>query len=149
MINRLKFHHFGLAARDPDQAAKFVQLLGYNCGAPVFDPLQNVFLRWCEKQGEPSVEIVSPAGSDGPLVNILAAQTSSFYHLCYETTLNSRSIIKFMRESGLRVITVASPKPAVIFQGRNVSFHLVHGFGLIELLESTLQDLNMVDIYNV
>jgi methylmalonyl-CoA/ethylmalonyl-CoA epimerase len=138
MINKMKFHHFGLAARDPEQAAKFVQLSGYSCGAPVFDPLQNVFLRWCEKQGEPSVEIVSPAGADGPLVNILAAQTSCFYHLCYETIMDSGSIVESMRESGLRVITVASPKPAVIFQGRNVSFYLVHGFGLIELLESTL-----------
>lgn len=145
MINKLKFHHFGLAARDSEQAANFVQLSGYSCGAPVFDPLQNVFLRWCEKEREPSVEIVSPAGCDGPLANILAAQPTSFYHLCYETELDSRCMVESMRESGLRIITVASPKPAVIFQGRNVSFHLVHGFGLIELLESTLHDLNKVD----
>ncbi len=137
-IIRLKFHHFGLAARDPEQAAKFISLSGYDCGTPVFDPLQNVFLRWCEKQGAPSIEIVSPASSDGPLANILASQTTSFYHLCYEIDLDGRSMVESMREQGLRVVTVLPPKPAVIFGGRKVSFHIVYGFGLIELLESTL-----------
>lgn len=146
MIDKLKFHHFGLAARDPEQAANFVRLSGYSCGVPVFDPLQNVFLRWCEKPGEPAVEIVSPTGVDGPLANILASQATSFYHLCYETESDSRSVVESLRESGLRVIVVASSKPAVMFEGKKVSFYIVHGFGLIELLESDQHDLNKVDI---
>jgi methylmalonyl-CoA/ethylmalonyl-CoA epimerase len=137
----LKFHHFGLAARDPKQAANFLQLSGYDCSVPIFDPVQNVFLRWCQKQGTPSVEIISPTGSEGPLANILASQTTSFYHLCYEIDLGSSSMVESMRKCGLRIVTVMPPKPAVIFEGRKVSFHIVYGFGLVELLESTLDDV--------
>jgi len=133
----LRFHHFGLAARNPEQAAKFVQLAGYECGPSTFDPLQNVFLQWCEKQGAPSIEIVSPASPDGPLVNILASQTTSFYHLCYEIELDIKSMVESFRAQGMRVVTVIPPTPAVIFESRRVSFHMVYGFGLIELLEST------------
>jgi len=35
------------------------------------------------------------------------------------------------------VLPVVEPKAAVLFNGRNVSFYKVMGFGLIELLEKS------------
>jgi len=130
-----RFHHFGLAAADPDKAAAFAAKLGYACGPPVFDEKQDVHLRWCEHTSAPALEIVSPAGPDGPLKNILLGQPSSFYHLCYEIAADAADALERLRADGTRVVTVVPPVPAVLFGGRKVSFHMVRGFGLLELLE--------------
>lgn len=130
-----RFHHFGLAAADPVKAAAFAEKLGYSCGPEIFDPLQGVRLRWCEHVLSPSLEIVSPSGPDGPLKRILLDQPSSFYHLCYEIADDTAVALHGLRADGTRVVTVVAPVPAVLFGGRRVSFHVVHGFGLLELLE--------------
>src|SRR5688572_5789923 len=133
-VRGLSFHHFGLAARDPERAAEFIRFAGYECGDRIHDPLQGVDLRWCTRPDAPAVEIVSPVHEDGPLASVLVNQATSFYHLCYEIDVEAASIVTSMRNAGLRVVTVLPPKPALLFDGRNVSFHIVQGFGLIELL---------------
>lgn len=130
-----RFHHFGLAATDPAKAAEFATRLGYSCGPEVFDPLQDVRLRWCEHPLSPSLEIVSPASPNGPLKRILLDHPSSFYHLCYEISDDTAVALDTLRADGARVVTVVGPVPAVLFGGRRVSFHVVYGFGLLELLE--------------
>ncbi len=136
-LGNLAFHHFGMAARDAGQALKTLAALGYECGSQVHDPLQGVNLNWCVMAGQPAVEVVSPAdGQDGPLAAILANQGTSFYHLCFETPEDAASCVKRLSSGGLRVVTVRQPLPAVLFGGRLVSFHMVQGFGLVELLES-------------
>lgn len=131
----LRFHHFGLAARDAERASMFVRLSGYEIGDGVVDPLQRVVLRWCTKPDAPSIEIVSPGDAEGPLSAVLADSPASFYHLCYEIDCSASEALAAMRVGGLRVVTVVSPTPAILFGGRNVSFHIVQGFGLVELLE--------------
>ena len=134
----LKFHHLGLAALDPQSAVAFVRQLGYTCATPILDPLQNVYLRWCEKSGAPSIEIVSPTETDGPLATILASHPTSFYHICYEVDSSSDEVLNSLSSAGLRVLTVLPPTPAILFGGRLVSFHFVRGFGLIELVQSVV-----------
>lgn len=132
----LAFHHFGLAAREPERAAAFLAATGYRCGDVVHDPLQGVDLRWCERAGSPSVEIVSPTpAGDGPLASVLAAQGTSFYHLCYEIDDSLDVVLARLQSEGIRLVTVRAPLPAVLFGGRRVSFHVARGFGLVELLE--------------
>ena len=133
-----RFHHYGLAAADPAAAAAFATKLGYVCGPVLFDPLQDVHLRWCEHAMSAPLEIVSPASPDGPLKRILAEQPSSFYHLCYEIPGDTATALAALRADGTRVATVVAPIPAVLFGGRRVSFHMVRNFGLLELLEPTL-----------
>lgn len=130
----LRFHHFGLAVRDPVRALEFLGRAGYDCGRTVFDPLQKVDLNWCVRPGEPAVEVVSQL-DDGPLSSVLANQGSSFYHLCYEIDMPAESVVNGFAQTGIRIATVRPPLPAVLFGGRLVSFHVVRGFGLIELLE--------------
>lgn len=134
-IGMLRFHHFGLAARYPARAVEFLQALGYSCAEPIHDPLQGADLRWCTRKDAPAVEVVSAVDDGGPLASILAGQGTSFYHLCYETGGSTAPAIEFMRSQGIRVVTVCEPLPAILFGGRLVSFHMVHGYGLIELIE--------------
>lgn len=130
----LQFHHFGLAVRQPAQALVVVRGLGYNCGEPIHDPLQKVALIWCEHPAMPSIELVSPSDEPGPLDNILSANSELLYHLCYSSKSISESV-RAIRAAGIRVLPVAEPKPAVLFQGRHVGFYQVRGFGLIEIVE--------------
>jgi len=130
------FHHFGLAAREPARALDFLDAMGYRHGEAVWDPAQGVLLHWCEKSGAPAVEVVSPpAGEDGPLSAVLAAQGTSFYHLCFETDVPLDVALDRLASSGIRLVTVRAALPAVLFGGRKVSFHVARGFGLIEILE--------------
>jgi hypothetical protein len=40
-----------------------------------------------------------------------------------------------MKTAGHRTMVVSPPKPAVLFDYRPVSFYMVRGFGLIEIIE--------------
>jgi hypothetical protein len=134
-LNRygLKFHHLGLAVRKPELSAKFLSGLGYEIGSVVRDDLQNVNLMLCTSRCMPAVEIIYPTETPGPLASILKAQTSMIYHMCFE----SRNLEKCLQalEVDNRVVLVSAPKPAILFGGRKVSFYVVAGFGVIEILE--------------
>jgi hypothetical protein len=130
----LKFHHLGLAVRRPQAAAKFLSGLGYVIGDVIRDDLQNVNLMFCKRRAMPAVEIIYPTETPGPLAPILKSQATMIYHMCYET----QNLGKSMRalESNNRVFLVSAPQPAVLFGGWKVSFYIVAGFGVIEILEA-------------
>lgn len=130
----LSFHHFGLAVEKPEQAIKFLEALGYQIGQTVFDPLQNVHLAMGAHPDQPDVEIIFPAESAGPLDKLLKQHKDGLvYHLCY-TVEDPHAAVDEMEADGLRVFCVAPPKKAVLFEGREVSFYIVAGVGLIELI---------------
>lgn len=130
----LAFHHFGLATRSAERTLSLLRGLGYRVPAAVHDPLQNVNLVMCDHEHMPAVEVIFEAGPDGPLQAILAQQPESIYHLCFASADAERSLAA-IRAAGHRVLPVVPAKPAVLFGGRPVSFHMVRGIGLIEIVE--------------
>ena len=130
----LRFDHLGLATRNATQTLAFVRGLGYKDGAVVHDPLQGVNLVLCQHATMPAVEVIFAAAESGPLDAILAHQPQATYHLCFRTDKLQASLaaIKAARH---RVLAVSPPKPAVLFGGLEVSFYMVRGFGLIEIIE--------------
>lgn len=131
----LRFHHFGLASRRPEQTLKFLKGLGHEVAMQVYDPLQNVNLWLCPHSSMPTVELVAPAEGQGPLDAILTQSSESIYHLCYETE-DLQNSLEALKTGGFRVICVSPPKPAILFDDRRVSFYMIKDFGIIELLES-------------
>jgi methylmalonyl-CoA/ethylmalonyl-CoA epimerase len=130
----LTFHHFGLATRTPDKAVAFLRGLGYEIGETIYDPLQKVNLIMCPSESMPSVEVIFPSDEPGPLAAILADRNESFYHMCYRSRDRLASV-NALKHAGHRVVQVAAPQPAILFENKHVSFHLVRGFGMIEILE--------------
>jgi len=130
----LRFHHLGLATRDADETSRMLHAMGYTLAESLFDPLQNVNLIWCEHDTMPAIEVVYPADSPGPLGSYLAEFSEMVYHLCYVAD-DIQAAVASIRAIGARVLPVAPPKPAVLFDGRQVGFYLVKGLGLIEILE--------------
>jgi methylmalonyl-CoA/ethylmalonyl-CoA epimerase len=132
---RLKFHHFGLAVRRPDEARIFVSTLGYQLGEPVFDPAQNVHLQLCVHETHPAVEIIWPGNAGGPIDKLAQRHASGIiYHVCYETDDLDAALARFNEEK-LRVVCISPQTPAPLFGGRPVSFYNVVGIGLIEILQ--------------
>ena len=130
----LSFAHFGLATRDAERTLAFLRGLGYRTPPSVHDPLQRVNLSLCEHPAMPAVEVIWAAEPDGPLDAILDRAPQSIYHLCYRTRDVAASLAA-LKDAGHRTLVVAPPKPAVLFGDRRVSFYMVHGFGLIEMIE--------------
>lgn len=109
--------------------------LGYAIGETIFDPLQNVNLILCTANDQPSVEIIFPAKDPGAVDGLLAQHPKGLvYHLCF-TTGDLEKSLAAIEAANLHAFCVAPPKPAVVFQMRSVSFYLVNGFGLVEILQ--------------
>lgn len=131
-MSDIEFHHFGLAVKEFSEALKFHRSLGYRCGDPVIDPLQDVELIMCVSDQYPAVELIKPTSSSSPVVNYLKKGDAMLYHLCYEVS-DAESIGRLFPEN--RAICVSKPKPAILFDNRLVAFYLVMGVGLIEVLQ--------------
>ena len=131
----LIFHHFGLAVSDIDQALPFMKGLGYSPGELIYDPQQNVNLIWCDHPQMPSVEIIASNGNPGPLDHYLSNMSDLIYHICF-LSQDVKSSLSAIRNDKIRVLPVSPPKPAVLFDWKEVSFYIIKGFGLVELLQS-------------
>jgi methylmalonyl-CoA/ethylmalonyl-CoA epimerase len=135
--SHLKFHHFGLAVRRPEQAMTFARNLGYTIGEPVFDPEQNVHLAMCEHKTEPALELIWPGNLKGPIDALVQRHASGIiYHACYVTE-NLAGALGAFEANGVTPICVSPPKPAVLFKGKRVSFYNIPGVGLVEILEDS------------
>jgi hypothetical protein len=130
----LAFDHFGLATRDADNTLTFLRGLGYATPDVVHDPLQRVNLVLCEHTEMPAVEVIFAAEEDGPLEIILALQPQAIYHFCFRARDLAASLLS-IKTAGHRTRLVSPPKPAVLFDSLPVSFYMVSGFGLIEIIE--------------
>ena len=130
---QLEFHHLGLAVHSPEMARVYLKGLGYTLSESIYDPLQAVNLQMAEHTRQPNIELVWPGNEISPLDGIIKGQQGIIYHTCF-VAINIEHSLEMMQKQGLRVITVSAPKPAVLFSGRLVSFYMVRGFGLIEVL---------------
>lgn len=132
----LQFHHFGLAVRDPAEAFRYLLALGYTEGNVVFDPLQRVNLAMRHHPTMPDVEVIWPGDGPSPIDRMIKGSGTLIYHLCYECPAPGAAVAA-LESAGIETVLVSPPKPAVLFAGREVSFHMVPGFGLIEILQSS------------
>ena len=84
----------------------------------------------------PDVEIISPAEGEGPLDKLLARQPDGLvYHMCYASADLDRSLEALEEDDQLSVYSISPPKEAILFGGKRVSFYLVEGVGLIEIID--------------
>jgi len=132
----LAFHHVGMAVRRPAEAFLFLTSMGFTKTNQVFDPLQAVNLAMFEHPTMPGMEVIWPGEGASPIDNLISQRSGHMYHLCYIAP-DAAASLAAMQATGLRVIHMTEAKPAVLFGGVPVSFHQVHGVGLIELIHGT------------
>jgi hypothetical protein len=132
-LSGIAFHHFGLAVAAPQEAFLYLASLGYTEGNSVFDPLQRVNLAMRHHAFMPDVEVIWPGDGPSPIDNLVKRTGSMIYHLCY-TCPDPAAALSALETAGLETVLVSPPTPAILFGGRDVSFHQISGFGLIEML---------------
>lgn len=129
----LVFHHFGMAVQRPDGAFRMLRALGYRDGATAFDPLQAVHVAMRHHPEMPDVEVIWPGDGPSPIDKLIKPGDGRIYHLCFVAE-DAEATLARWQAAGLEVVPVREPRPAVLFDGRPVSFHHIAGFGLIELI---------------
>jgi hypothetical protein len=129
----LEFHHFGLAVKSPEAAFRYLGDLGYRAGSSCYDPLQKVNLAMRHHDQMPDVEVIWPAAEASPIDSILKHNDSLIYHICYTSNDVERSLAA-LEQAGMEVQPLGFPKPAVLFDGIEVSFHRITGVGVIEII---------------
>ncbi len=131
----LEFHHFGLAVASPEEAFLYLASLGYTAGNSAFDPLQRVNLAMRHHISMPDVEVIWPGDGPSPIDKLVKHTGSMIYHLCY-TCSDADAALTTLTEAGVEIVPISLPTPAVLFGGKEVSFHHISGFGLIEILHT-------------
>ena len=134
-LAELAFHHLGLAVASPEAAFQYLASIGYIAGNSAFDPIQRVNLAMRHHPLMPDVEVIWPSDGPSPIDKLVQRTGSMIYHLCYACP-NAELALESLAASGVEIVPVSSPAPAVLFGGRKVSFHHIAGFGLIEMLET-------------
>lgn len=133
MNNSIRFHHFGLALKEFDIALNFYRNLNYDFSERIVDKVQNVELIMCASKIFPSVELIKPVNKESPINNFLSKNNEIIYHTCYEVEKYEEDKKKLFLNN--RVICISKPKPAVLFNGRLVSFYYIKDVGIIEILQ--------------
>lgn len=128
----MKFHHIGIATDNIEKSAQSYSFFGYKKGEIINDSLQKVNLCFLEKEGFPTIELVSPADISSPVSTILKKNGTIPYHTCYEVIGLEENIINLKIN---KFILVVKPISAIAFGNRRVCFLFHKGTGLIELLE--------------
>ncbi len=133
ILDFLRFHHIAIAVKSFEKSINYYKSLAYNCTQVIYDPIQNVELVFCYSNLMPNVELVKPFDENSPIVNLLQNKDTIIYHQCYQTNNLSKAIEYLQREN--KVFCISKPKPAILFNNKNVSFYQVPNVGLIEMLE--------------
>lgn len=132
-LANLAFHHFGLAVASPSDAFRYLASLGYTTGNSAFDPLQRVNLAMRHHPTMPDVEVIWPGDGPSPIDKLIKKTGTMIYHLCYASSDADAALAAFSA-AGMEILRISPPTPAILFDGQNVSFYHISGFGLIEIL---------------
>lgn len=125
----MKFHHVGIACKSIiDEIAAVAKIHEILERSPIiFDNEQNAELCLLTIADGLKIELIS-----GKQVETIIKRRISYYHLCFEVE-DIDSEIKRLEKEG--AILISPPKPAILFDNRQVAFLFV-SYGIIEVLSS-------------
>jgi len=125
----MKFHHVGIACKNIDEEivniSKIHQIIEQSL--KVFDKEQNAELVLLTMADGTKLELIS-----GKQVETFLKKNITYYHLCFEADDINIEITRLVNEGAF---LISAPKPAVLFNNREVAFLNV-SYGMIELLNS-------------
>jgi methylmalonyl-CoA/ethylmalonyl-CoA epimerase len=132
MIPEMQYHHVGVACDNIDATAEHYVQMGYKKHETIVDPLQNIKICFLSSPTNPMIELLAPIDDNSPVVQILAKNGTTPYHICY-TVPDIKDAIKQLKRQ--RYILFSSAKPACALDNKEVAFLFHKDVGLIELLQ--------------
>ena len=127
-MEKLKFHHIGLATEDINSSIEEMKLYFdiIEISDIVYDEKQDANLCMLTIADGTKLELIS-----GNQVAKLVKKRQFLYHICYETNDIEEQIKQFEQ---LGAMVISEPKEAILFDMKRVAF-LMTNMGLIELVE--------------
>jgi methylmalonyl-CoA/ethylmalonyl-CoA epimerase len=125
----MKFHHVGVACKDINEEianiCKIHQIIKQS--PTVFDEEQSAELVMLTLSDGTNIELIS-----GRQTENLVKKNVTYYHICFEVDDIQAEIDRLI---GLDAFLISPPKPAILFDYREVAFLKV-SYGIVELLSS-------------
>jgi methylmalonyl-CoA/ethylmalonyl-CoA epimerase len=132
-----KLLHVGVAVPSLEPTTELLStLFGYRVVlGPFDDPIQKVAVNFLAASDKDiaEIELIAPASEDSPVRSILAKNGGGAYHLCFETN-DMEGALVHARNNGC--VVLASPVPAVAFQGRRIAWIYTPSRQLFEIVEA-------------
>jgi methylmalonyl-CoA/ethylmalonyl-CoA epimerase len=134
-MERLTFHHIGIAVRDLQEAmSNYKSLFDYRIvSGPFDDPIQNVSVCFLSRgEGDTTIELVAPLGPNSPIEGTLK-RGGGTYHICYQVD-DINAAIRHLTEHGSMLLS--GPVPAVAFAMREIAWLMTEAYLLVELVQA-------------
>ena len=133
----MKIDHIGYAVKKIDRAIDAFKGLGFKFSEIIDDTDRNVKLALGDKDGY-RVELVSPLDKEkpSPVNQYISGTPGTPYHICYSSN-DFENDLEALKRQGYKIII--EPKPAVAFGGNRVAFLMNIGFGLMEIVEESME----------
>lgn len=135
MLEDFRFHHIGIITNSIDCTLNYYINAGYEIKSKKkFDPIQEVWICFLKKTGEPLIEIIEPSSNSTKFAEQLKKNGVSPYHICYEVSDINGSIKKLKAQ---KYIQLSQPLKAVAIENKLICFLYNKDIGLIELVQSS------------
>jgi methylmalonyl-CoA/ethylmalonyl-CoA epimerase len=123
----MRLHHVGIACRNIEEETVRLSAIHeiVEKSPVIYDKEQNAELILLTLSDRTRLELVA-----GPQVEIFLKRKITYYHLCFEVPDIHAEIERLLATDA---ILLSPPKPAPLFDGREVAFLQV-SYGIIELL---------------
>lgn len=132
-----KLLHIGVAVPSLEATTELLStLFGYKIvSGPFDDPVQKVTVSFLGKSDKDlaEIELIAPLSDDSPIRSMLSKGNGGAYHLCFETN-DMEGALVHARNNGC--VVLASPVPAVAFQGRRIAWIYTPSRQLFEIVEA-------------
>ncbi|MCQ2284778.1 MAG: VOC family protein [Bacteroidales bacterium] len=125
-------HHIGVVTYDIQKTANFYTSIGYKEVVGGYDPCQNVYGYFFEKEGCPTIELLAPYNEQSPINKILSKNGVTPYHLCYEVEGGLEDAIAELRKNNF--ILISRPTVSENLSRKKVCFLFHKDVGIVELL---------------
>lgn len=135
-LQRERFHHTGFVVESIAAVIEsFCKAIGGESWSETWhDPIQRVRVAFIypSHPGDPSLELVEPAGPDSPVRGFLE-RSGGLHHICYEVD----HLDEMVRTASARgLVLIRRPQPATAFGGRRIAWFTTREKLLIEYLEA-------------
>jgi len=133
MKNLKSVSHIGYAVKDIWQTANHYIDVGWRMSKIFEEKIQNTKIAFLEKEGFPTIELVSPLNeSKSPVDNIIAQNGVSPYHICYEVD-DIEQAVEDLYEEDFKPLFM--PVASVAMENRKICYLHHLDIGYIELVE--------------
>lgn len=132
MLQNLSFHHIGYAVKDIDATAQFYLNAGWRKSDTTIDSIQNTYIAFLYKVGNPTIELVAPVDKQAPICNILKRSGVGTYHVCYSVPDIEKAVVELRAQ---RFMPLFEPVEAAAIDNHRICYLMHPQVGLIELVE--------------